>query len=301
MYIVKGKVLSTIFDTTYAPLYLVYFGNVMCVVMDLVAVGFVMVKAIDAAVSFSNGFFYNYTSNYSGLVGQILTLEFVVFFLYVFWSLLVTLFTFLGAGTVWDGLNARIAEVEANHTGLETPLQWSQAIKALTLCMLIGIATLISGYALGEVADHLIEFFASYDDKETNEADKKTDSSDEYPDGTSAQNDLLYHLIIDIYGWLQLSVITIGSHIFHLAFFSLDDGFTCEIDAAHDYSSALSTLSNMKTKEQCLTLIADAFKLVDVNGDGVISRCEDASFQVAAGSTKEYALKYSTTWTPASS
>lgn len=145
----------------------------------------------------------------------------------------------------------------------------------------------------------MLEFFGKYDDDERQEADKKTDSSDDYPDGTSASNDLLYQLIIDIYAWLVLSVITIGSHIFHLAFFTLDDGFTCEIES-HDFSAAQNLMAQMTNKEKCLELIADAFKLVDINGDGMISRCEDASFQVASGSTKEYALKYSTSWTPAS-
>lgn len=146
----------------------------------------------------------------------------------------------------------------------------------------------------------MLEFFGKYDDDETQEADKKTDSSDKDAAGTSASNDLLYQLIIDIYGWLVLSVITIGSHIFHLAFFTLDDGFTCEIENA-DYSAAQAIMGQMYSKDRCLELIADAFKLIDLNGDGIISRCENASFQVANGSTKDYALKYSTILTPASS
>jgi len=117
-------VFSTIFETTWAPVYLVYFGNVICVVMALAAVGYVMVHAIDATVSFSSGLYYNY-GKISDWANQIATLEFVVFFLYVFYGVLVTLFSFLGAGTVWDAMNARLMEIEANKTGLETPLQWS--------------------------------------------------------------------------------------------------------------------------------------------------------------------------------
>lgn len=37
--------------------------------------------------------------------------------------------------------------------------------------------------------------------------------------------------------------------------------------------------------------------MLDLNGDHIVSKCEDAAFQVAMGSTKEYAFKFSTSYT----
>lgn len=37
--------------------------------------------------------------------------------------------------------------------------------------------------------------------------------------------------------------------------------------------------------------------MLDLNGDRIVSKCEDAAFQVAMGSTKEYAFKFSTAYT----
>lgn len=182
-----------------------------------------------------------------------------------------------------------------NHTGLETPLSWDKAIKSITLCLLIGIATLISGYALGETAEELISFFGEYDDDEKKEADDKHTGA-KYITGTAAQFDLIYHTVIALLGWVVFTVVVIGSHIFHLVFWTLDDDFTCDI-LEGDYSAVDAIVETFTTKEKCLKDVGNAFKLLDKDGDGVISRCEDASYQVSHGSTKEYALKYSTTWT----
>lgn len=53
----------------------------------------------------------------------------------------------------------------------------------------------------------------------------------------------------------------------------------------------------MTNKEKCFEHIDKAFKILDIDGSGTISRCEDASFLKYMGATDEYALKYSTTWT----
>jgi len=86
--------------------------------------------------------------------------------LYFIWGLLVTLLTVGGGIKVWDALNARLDEVKTNFSGVETPLQWDKAIKSMTMCMLIGIATMIAAAGLGEVAEELIAYFSWYDDNE---------------------------------------------------------------------------------------------------------------------------------------
>lgn len=78
-------------------------------------------------------------------------------------------------------------------------------------------------------------------------------------------------------GWVLFAVITVGSHIFHLTFWTLEDNFTCEINRSHDYSGLFAYNDKLKTVEGCLEVIDDVFKIVDINGDGVLDRCEDAS------------------------
>lgn len=103
-----------------------------------------------------------------------------------------------------------------------------------------------------------------------------------------------------LYAWLVFTVILLGSHLMHLIFWTLDDDFTCDIVSA-DYSAADSLMADMMTsKEKCLENVAAVFNILDTDKDHIVSRCEDASYQVSRGSTKEYAFKYSTSWTMAS-
>jgi len=81
--------------------------------------------------------------------------------------------------------------------------------------------------------------------------------------------------------------------------FASGTAFTCPI-ANGDYSAAKTAMEGMNSKEICLERLDTIYKDVDKDGDGVISRCEHASFQVAMGATEEYALKYSTKWSKAS-
>jgi len=84
-----------------------------------------------------------------------------------------------------------------------------------------------------------------------------------------------------------------------MSFMTFESTFTCELQSG-DYSGFSAIMKEMNSQEKCLEKIEDAFKIVDKDGDGYISRCEDASMQVALGAAPEYALKYSTSWTLAS-
>lgn len=105
---------------------------------------------------------------------------------------------------------------------------------------------------------------------------------------------------ISIYAWLVFTVILLGSHVMHIIFWTLDDDFTCDIISG-DYSAVDTLMADVMTsKEKCLENVPAVFKLLDKDGDHMVSRCEDASYQVSKGSTKAYAFKYSTSWTMAS-
>lgn len=47
-----------------------------------------------------------------------------------------------------------------------SPLQWDKAIKAVTLCMLLGLVHLIIGYSFGDVGSELVGYWGEYDDDE---------------------------------------------------------------------------------------------------------------------------------------
>lgn len=76
--------------------------------------------------------------------------------------------------------------------------------------MISGMATMISGYSIGETAGQLIGYMDEYDDNETNEGSQKTDSGNVDADGTSVGEDIKYHLITSFYALLVLEAISIG-------------------------------------------------------------------------------------------
>lgn len=108
--------------------------------------------------------------------------------------------------------------------------------------------------------------------------------------------DFTFQTVTAILGWLTLAGISLGGAIFKLSLLNLtEDDFTCKIIDS-DYSGAKAIMDQFTSTEACLEKADDLFKIIDQDDDGYISRCEDASFQVAMGSEEAFALKYSTTW-----
>jgi hypothetical protein len=78
---------------------------------------------------------------------------------------------------------------EANTTvfNAHTPLRWSTGVMHFLLSCLTGMTTMISGVALGEVANELLHYFDAYDDKTNSEcSDSSCDTK-----GTSVQYDVI--------------------------------------------------------------------------------------------------------------
>lgn len=151
-----------LYYSPYAPVYLVFGANVMAVGMAFVGAAYVAVCAVQASISFNRGFYATF-GNWSVYTQAIQALDLVLLVFWELWSVLVTALTLTGAGNVWYQMNERLSEIDANKNGLETPLQWDKAIKSVTLCLLIGLMTLISAYSLGITADNLIGYFDEYD------------------------------------------------------------------------------------------------------------------------------------------
>lgn len=293
--LVQGKVLSTIFDTRDASWYLVYFFDMFSLTMSFVGAACVAVCVVEATVDFEKGLYANY-AKWKDYTNQIAVFEVIIMTLFMGWSLVTTILALVWADDVWKKLEARIAEADTGKFGIETPLDWDKAIKVYVLLMLTGLTTLISGYSLTQVAEEAIDFFAEYEaiNGEKQEADDKT-TGDDYPTGVSAQNDFIYHTTTAVLGWFVLSAISIGGQIFSMQFLTFDDGFTCEIQnvSASHYDAAFATRSSMTDRESCYEKIPEIFKILDLNGDGIIEKCEDATFMATVGEDLEYALKFS--------
>jgi hypothetical protein len=87
--IINGKVLSTIFMTPWAPLYVTYLASAMELTMAFVAAAYVTVHATDAGVDFVHGLYKNY-AKWSDWADSIAMLELVVVMFFFFWAFLCT-------------------------------------------------------------------------------------------------------------------------------------------------------------------------------------------------------------------
>lgn len=188
------------------------------------------------------------------------------------------------ASEAWSALDTRIAEAAAESISIETILDWGIALKVYALLMLVGFGHLLSGYSLGCVSEELIDWFNYYDDKERNEGTgDKGNNSDPDPIGTASKYDIPYHLVVSIYGWITLSAMAAGSHVFFFSFFKLDDGFECDLKADeytfdNTYSAIPAIAAAWTDRETCKANVLEIFDIVDVNKDGFVERCEDAMF-----------------------
>lgn len=267
-------------------------------IMCLTGAAYVIVKTVLAGIDFSDGFYFKY-ADWSDFANQMWLYEIIVILLWQIWSLEVTIVALVSAGYIWSTLDARLAEAAAGSIGVETPLTLDKAIKAFTLCMLTGLTVVIAAYALGESADELVAFFDDYDDKTDDEGTDKDTGKKDAP-GASALADIGYHLATAVYGHFVLSAIAAGGFLFTWIFFSFDDSFECDLQegviSAATYAAAGGILAAQTDRASCLETIQKVFDIEDINGDGFITRCEDATLQRAFGATREYAFKFSSSF-----
>ena len=219
------------------------------------------------------------------------------------WSLTVTVLGILAAAYLWSLMDMRLAEAAQDSIGIETPLTWDKAIKAFTLCMIAGLGVIISGFSLGDVADELVQWFNEYDNDTSQEGtDKKSGVRD--TEATSDYYDILFHAAITAYGFITLSAVSIGGYIFAFIFIGFEDNFSCDLQdndvTAATYDAIVPILKAQTDRHSCLHTIQQVFDIEDLDKDGFISRCEDATMQHALGASKDYAYKFSSAYTRAS-
>lgn len=73
------------------------------------------------------------------------------------------------------------------------------------------------------------------------------------------------------------------------------DGFECDVESVDKsaYAEIQNILPLMTDLDSCEENIMKIFHILDLNKNNIMERCEDAKFQFAMGSSKEYALKFS--------
>jgi hypothetical protein len=273
-------------------------------IVSFASAAFVVVKTVDAAIHTSIGFYHNY-ADYSTVGNLMYLYEIILIMAFLFWSFLTTILAILSGSNLWSLTDARLAEAAADSLGVETPITMVKGIKNLVLCMVVALGVAITGYALGENAVELISYFDHYSDKTNNEADQKTDSSSVDAAGTAATQDLVVsHLITALVSYSVLTAISLGGFIFTTSFIGFDDGFDCDLQEGTitqaTYAGAFPILAAQTDRASCLETIQQIFDIEDINGDGYITRCEDATLQHAFGSSREYALKFSSAFDRAS-
>lgn len=165
--VLQGEVMSLFFGNQMAVQGWVYTGVLMSLVMSFISAAYVVVKTVDAGVSYTAPFIEGYAYTYRGgsvSWGDNLGLfELIALLLFSLWSLVMTIVALFGADSVWEQLEARVVGVKTEGQGGVALDDWV-AIKIFTLTILVGITSLIGGCGLGDVADKLITWFDNYAD-----------------------------------------------------------------------------------------------------------------------------------------
>lgn len=202
---------------------------------------------------------------------------------------------------MWETVDARLAEAKTDSKGIETPINMLLAIKTHTLLMVAGLSALISGYALGTIVNPVLTWIFFYQSRRTWLEGIDNGDNEYHVDGTSFDNDFLNHAITSIYGFIVLSAIATGGYYFAYQFIGIDDGFACDLQenvvSAATYAGIGPILAAQKDRASCYETIDQVFDIEDLDNDGTITRCEDATLQRAFGASADYALKFSSPFT----
>ena len=190
-----------------------------------------------------------------------------------------------------------MAEAAAASKGLENALPWDVVIKTCTLIMLTCFSTVIAGVEIGDNTDPLLSWIESYADDTSKEGTDKNNGEKD-PHGTADTWDILLHMAVSAYSYFVFSAIAIGAVVFYFMHSPLENVLVCEFDApASAYANAGTLLSQVTDYDKCMAVIDQIFAMEDLNGNGIVSKCEDANFQHFAGATKEYATKFAGQYT----
>merc|ERR1719460_53684 len=172
----------------WTPQFLAYAGDLIALVASQLAAAYAGVKSIEAAVSFTNGFYYTY-AGYS-TTGNLLGLwELLSVILFLTWALGISVAGYIEGALLWE-------RYEAMETVGQT-------------------ITIVEGYkylALGCVD--------AYDSQTRNEA---SDGSTTDAAGTAIVYDLAFHFVTLLFSYTTISAIAIGAFAFGYTYLGQGD------------------------------------------------------------------------------
>lgn len=208
-------VLTAWLSGMFEPIFLIHAGNFISLIVGLCSAAYVAVKTVDATVSFSEGFAFNYR-NYTWLGNMLGAWELLAFAMFMGWSLIVTLASFRFSSYVFDLTHAR--EMAAKTDGkFGAPATMVESIKFFVLLMVEAFGFWVAAYALGGNVDELVDFFNHHDDDTDKEASTKKDN-DPYVTGSALEFDLLYHSVTTIYTFIVYTFIAVVGAMFRMNF-----------------------------------------------------------------------------------
>lgn len=196
----------------WTPQFLAYAGDLIALVASQLAAAYAGVKAIEAAVKFDKAFYYNY-AGYS-TTGNLLGLwELLAVVLFLTWSLGISIAGYVEGALLWE-------RYEAMETVGQT-VTIVEGYKYLALGCVIGVGAWISGLALGDSAEKLLNFFNEYEQKTRDEATDADNNRD--ADGTAIIYDLAFHFVTLLFSYTTISAIAIGAYAFGYTYLGQGD------------------------------------------------------------------------------
>jgi len=242
-----------------------YTGDIIALVLSQLAAAFAAVKAIDAAIQTTSGFYYSYRGGSS--TGDLIGLyELLAVFSYLTWSLVISIVGYVASALLWEEFEKR--EKGAKEGGFfGVAFAANDGYKYIALGCIIGAGAWISSIALGDSAKELLGFFANYNTKQEGTGNN---ASSPDADGTSIGYDLGYHVATLAYYYLVSSAIWLGGIIFGFVYMFPSGDIDCDvanIDQAR-YAPVQGLLDDQKDVESCKVAVGKIFNIADVNGDG---------------------------------
>merc|ERR1712054_167141 len=193
----------------WTPQFLAYAGDLIALVASQLAAAYAGVKSIEAAVSFSKGFYHQYAGASS--TGNLLGLwELLAVILFLTWSLGISVAGYIEGALLWE-------RYEAMETVGQT-VTIVEGYKYLALGCVIGVGAWISGLALGDSAAKLLGFFDEYDDQTPNPS-----GGNESDRNTATIYDLAFHFVTLLFSYTTISAIAIGAFAFGYTYLGQGD------------------------------------------------------------------------------
>lgn len=132
--------------------------DLMALVAAFVASAYIIIKTVNAGVSFTRGFYFIFAGG-STLGNSLLAFEVSVILLWELFAFAMAMNGLYEAYDLWGRMDNRLAEAAADSKGLENAFTWEKGIKTSVLLMVVMLANLVSGFTLGDIADETISWF----------------------------------------------------------------------------------------------------------------------------------------------